>query len=227
MTRKSGLISLSLLAFAACGDGATDPSDETVPTLNADVATAVADGVGEDVADHAGPEPRPSHRSLMFLPVGSLDARSVPSTAPPGGTNAQSRDGGSAHHRATYAFYNAGGTAQQETFDANSTASIRVKRAVDGSMDAGHRRGLDRRRDPSRSRPHRVGPRRRRDPADLERYRSQRHLPHPGHRQPRLPHLPDVSRRDRRRTWWSRIPATTTATPGRSPARSRRMCTGR
>jgi hypothetical protein len=133
MTRNSGLISLSLLAFAACGDGATDPSDEAVPTLNADVAAAVADGVGEDVATMRDLNfgLRTGH---FFLPVGSLEARNCPWNSTSGWHECESREVGPLTIERRYAFYNAGGTAQ-ETFDASSTASIRVQRAVDGSIE--------------------------------------------------------------------------------------------
>ena len=133
MIRKSGLITLSLLAFAACGDRATDPSEEAVPTLNADVAAAVADGVGEDVATMRDLNfgLRTGH---FFLPVGSFEARNCPWNSASGWHECESRDVGPLTIERRYAFYNAGGTAQ-ETFDASLTASIRVQRVADGSIE--------------------------------------------------------------------------------------------
>jgi len=133
MTRKSGLITLSFLAFAACGDSATDPTDDAIPTLNADVVGAVADGVGEDVE---------TMRDLnfgvrtgnFFLPVGSFESRNCPWNSASGWHECESRDEGPFTVQRRYAFYNASGAAQ-ETFDANLTASIRVQRIVDGSVD--------------------------------------------------------------------------------------------
>jgi hypothetical protein len=131
MTRISGLFVLSVLA-AACGEGATDPTLEAVPTLNADIAAAVADGLGEDVATM-----RDLNFGLrtgsMFLPAGSLFGRNCPWNATTGWHECESRDIGPLTIERRYALYDAGGTAQEE-YDASLTASIRVQREADGSL---------------------------------------------------------------------------------------------
>jgi len=132
MTRKSGLITLSLAALAACGEGATDPSLETVPTLNADVATAMADGVAEDVQVMRDLT-LGLRTGLIFLPTAALPPEGCPFNAATGWHECQPRTVGPLTIARQYAFYNAGGTAQQE-YDADQTASIRVKRSVDGEM---------------------------------------------------------------------------------------------
>lgn len=132
MTRIPGLFTLSLLTFAACGDGATDPSQD-VPTLNADVAAAVADGVGEDVATmrdlNFG-----LRTGLLFLPIGSLQARNCPWNSTSGWHECETRTVGPLTIERQYAFYNPAGTAQ-EHYDGDQTASIRVQRSVDGSIE--------------------------------------------------------------------------------------------
>lgn len=132
MTRKSGFLVLSVLA-AACGDGATDPTNDAVPTLNADVAAAVADGVGEDVQTmrdlNFG-----LRTGLLFLPIGALQPRDCPWNSASGWHECESRDIGAFTIERRYAFYDAGGAAQEE-FDANLTASIQVQRTIDGSIE--------------------------------------------------------------------------------------------
>lgn len=132
MPRKSGLFLLSALTFAACSEGATDPSLETIPTLNADVATALADGVGEDVQIMRDLT-LGLRTGLMFLPTAALPPEGCPFNATTGWHECAARTVGPLTILRQYAFYNAGGTAQQE-YDADLTASIRVKRAVDGEM---------------------------------------------------------------------------------------------
>jgi hypothetical protein len=51
MRRSTGFLTLSaaaIMALGACSDTPAGPT-QTLPTLNADIANAVADGVGEDV----------------------------------------------------------------------------------------------------------------------------------------------------------------------------------
>ena len=138
MSRKLGFIPLSLLVLAACGDGATDPTDSS-PTLNADVANAVADGVGEDVATM-----RELNFGLrtggMFFPIGHVAGANCPWNSATGWHECAARDAGPLTIEREYAFYDASGTAQ-ETFDDEQTASIRVKRVVDGSVDRDTDRG--------------------------------------------------------------------------------------
>jgi hypothetical protein len=138
MSRKFGVIPLSLLVLAACGDGATDPTDSS-PTLDADVANAVADGVGEDVSTM-----RELNFGLrtggLFFPIGHVAGANCPWNSATGWHECQARDAGPLTIERQYAFYNAAGTAQ-ETYDDDQTASIRVKRVVDGSMDRGTDRG--------------------------------------------------------------------------------------
>jgi hypothetical protein len=114
MRRSTGFLTLSaaaIMALGACSDTPAGPT-QTLPTLNADIANAVADGVGEDVQ---------LMRDLNFglrtgwhvceakvLPVGLTILRQ-------------------------YAFYDASGAAM-EKFDPAQTAAIRVKRQLDGSV---------------------------------------------------------------------------------------------
>jgi hypothetical protein len=132
MTRKSGLLVLSVLA-AACGEGATDPTDEAVPTLNADVAAAVADGVGDDVETmrdlNFG-----LRTGFLFLPMGMLQPRNCPWNSASGWHECEPREHGPFTIERRYAFFDAGG-ATQEVFDAILTASIQVQRSVDGSIE--------------------------------------------------------------------------------------------
>ena len=131
--RARFLLVLPALALAACGDGATGPTEDAIPTLNADVAEAVADGVGEDVATMR--ELNFGLRTgLLFLPVGSFEGRSCPWNSSSGWHQCASREHGPFTIVRRYAFYDADGTAQ-ETYDASMTASIRVQRVVDGSIE--------------------------------------------------------------------------------------------
>ena len=138
MSRKIGLIPLSLLLFAACGDGATDPSEESLP-INADIASAVADGVGEDVATMRELNFGLRHGGLFF-PIGHLAGANCPWNGTSGWHECEARDAGPITIERRYAFYNAGGTAQ-ETYDEVQTASIRVQRVADGSIDRETDRG--------------------------------------------------------------------------------------
>lgn len=132
MWRKAGFIPLSLMALIACSDGTTDPTLETVPTLNADVATAVADGVGEDV--QVMRELTLGLRTgIMFLPAASLPPDGCPFNASTGWHECAPRTVGPLTILRQYAFYDASGAAQ-ESYDAQQTASIRVKRAVNGEV---------------------------------------------------------------------------------------------
>ena len=150
MTRKSGLILLSLLAFAACGDGATDPTDDAVPTLNADVAAAVADGVGEDVATmrdlNFG-----LRTGFIFLSPEAAPWGDCPWNSSSGWHECETREIGPLTIERRYAFYDAGGAAQEE-YDASLTASIltasiRAQREVGGSFE----RATDEGRSPPKS----------------------------------------------------------------------------
>ncbi len=131
MTRISGLFTLSLLTIAACGDGATDPSQD-VPTLNADVVTVVADGVGEDV-QLMRDLTLGLRTGLMFIPTVALPPDGCPWNSATGWHECAPRMVGPLTIVRQYAFYNPAGTAQ-EHYDADQTASIRVKRSVDGEM---------------------------------------------------------------------------------------------
>lgn len=138
MKRPTGFLALgaaAVLALGACSDSPTTEPTETLPTLNADVANAVADGLGDDVQ---------VMRDLNFgLRTGVLFMG-----APAAGPAAWgcSYDAATGWHTCEirvlpiglailrqYAFYDASGKAS-ETYDATTTASIQVKRKVDGSV---------------------------------------------------------------------------------------------
>lgn len=139
MSRKIGVLTAVALSLAACGDGATDPTDAAFPTINADVASAMADGVGEDVATM-----RELNFGLrtggMFFPIGHLPGAGCPWNSTTGWHECEARDAGPLTIERRYAFYSAGGTAQ-ETYDEIQTASIRVQRVVDGSFERDTDRG--------------------------------------------------------------------------------------
>ena len=137
MRRTFAFIPLSLLALAACGDGATSPTD--ISSINADVASAVADGVGGDVSTMRELNFGLRHGGLFF-PIGRLAEANCPYNGASGWHECEAREAGPVTVERRYAFYNAGGTAQ-ETYDADLTASIRVQRVEDGSMDRDTDRG--------------------------------------------------------------------------------------
>src|SRR5262245_35134867 len=137
MSRKFGFIPLSLLVLAACGDAATGPTESS--SINADVANAVADGVGGDVSTMRELNFGLRHGGLFF-PIGRLAEANCPFNTATGWHECEVRDAGPVTVERRYAFYNAGGTAQ-ETYDADLTASIRVQRVEDGTMDRDTDRG--------------------------------------------------------------------------------------
>lgn len=123
------------LALAACSGTTTDPTRTAVPTLNADVASVVADGLGEDVQVMrdlnlglrtgllfmASPAAGPANWGCDYNAATgwhTCDPRVLPN-----GITIQRQ----------YAFYNAAGQ-PMENYDANQTASIRGQREVDGSI---------------------------------------------------------------------------------------------
>ncbi|HEX9894723.1 MAG TPA: hypothetical protein VGA78_12415 [Gemmatimonadales bacterium] len=120
--------------LGACSEAdPLDPSDSA--TLNADIAAAVADGVGEDVQTM-----RELSQGLRF----GVMFLSSSAQSPPGGCP---YDAASGWHDCEpvelpngltidrqYAFYNAAG-APMENFDAEQTASIRAQRVVDGDIE--------------------------------------------------------------------------------------------
>ena len=140
MSRVHRLLPLGLAAvLGACAEGdSLGPSDS--PTLNADIAAAVADGVGEDVQ---------TMRELnLGLRFGVLFL--TPDAAPPGACPWNAATGwhdcepielpnGLVIDR-QYAFYDASGSAM-ETFDPQQTASIRAQRTVDGEVERETERG--------------------------------------------------------------------------------------
>jgi hypothetical protein len=139
MSRKIGLLTAVALSLAACGEGATDPTEDSFPLINADVASAVADGVGDDVATM-----RELNFGLrtggMFFPIGHLAGANCPWNSATGWHVCEPRDAGPLTIERRYAFYTAGGSAE-ETYDEAQTASIRVQRIVDGSIDRDTDRG--------------------------------------------------------------------------------------
>ncbi|HKP30471.1 MAG TPA: hypothetical protein VJU15_13750, partial [Gemmatimonadales bacterium] len=137
MRSKLGFSLMCLLALAACGDGATDPTDSS--SINADVVSAVADGVGGDVSTMRELNFGLRHGGLFF-PIGHLAQANCPWNSTTGWHVCEARDAGPVTVERQYAFYNATGSAQ-ETYDADLTASIRVQRVEDGSMDRDTDRG--------------------------------------------------------------------------------------
>ena len=139
MRGKIGLVTALASILAGCGEGATDPTEASIETLNADVAASVADGVGEDVATM-----RELNFGLrtggMFFPIGHLAGANCPWNSATGWHECEARDAGPLSIERRYAFYNAGGTAQ-ETYDEAQTASIRVQREVDGDIERATDRG--------------------------------------------------------------------------------------
>jgi hypothetical protein len=122
------------VALAACSSTPGEPV-ETLPALNADIANAVADGVGEDVQ---------VMRDLNFGLRTGLRFMGAPSAGP--ARWGCSYDAATGWHICEasvlplgltilrqYAFYDAA-SAPMETFDANKTAAIRVKRQLEGSV---------------------------------------------------------------------------------------------
>ena len=139
MSRVHRLLPLGLAALlGACAEGdSLGPSDS--PTLNADIAAAVADGVGEDV------------QTMRELNLGlRFGVMFLTPPAPPGGCPWNATSGwhdcepielpnGLVIDR-QYAFYDAAG-APMEAFDSQQTASIRAQRTVDGDVERETERG--------------------------------------------------------------------------------------
>jgi hypothetical protein len=107
--------------------------------ISADVAGAVSDGVGGDVSTM-----RELNFGLrtgrMFFPIDRLAGANCPWNSASGWHECEAREAGPVTIERRYAFYNAGGSAQ-ETYDGDLTASIRVQRVEDGSMDRETDRG--------------------------------------------------------------------------------------
>lgn len=142
MSRFRRLLPVSLAAavLSACaGDDAVAPVDS--PLLNADLAAAMADGVGEDVQ---------TMRELSWgLRLGVMFLN--PTFGPP--RSGCPFDAGSGWHDCEpvelpngliidreYAFYDAAGAAMEQ-FDPVQTASIRVRRTVAGEFERETERG--------------------------------------------------------------------------------------
>jgi hypothetical protein len=137
MRRSTGFLTLSaaaIMALGACSDTPAGPT-QTLPTLNADIANAVADGVGEDVQ---------LMRDLNFGLRTGLLFMGAPAAAPNGpGCTYDAVTGWHVCEAKVlpvgltilrqYAFYDASGAAM-EKFDPAQTAAIRVKRQLDGSV---------------------------------------------------------------------------------------------
>jgi len=77
---------------------------------------------------------------LMFLPTAALPPGGCPWNSTTGWHECEPRTVGPLTIVRQYAFYNPAGTAQEE-YDADQTASIRVQRSVDGSMERQTDRG--------------------------------------------------------------------------------------
>ena len=140
MFRVHRLLPLGIAAvLAACaGDDSLGPSDS--PTLNADIAAAVADGVGEDVQTMR--ELNLGLRfGVMFLTPGLVPRVGCPWNASTGWHDCEPVElpNGLVIDR-QYAFYNASGS-PMETFDSDQTASIRGQRTVDGEVERETERG--------------------------------------------------------------------------------------
>lgn len=136
MTRTSRQLAIGLsvaLALGACSDAATAPSVETDATLDADVANQAADGVGEDVQTMRDLNDG-IRTGVMFLSVPATAPQGCPYNSSTGWHVCDPRTVGPLTIVRQYAFYDAGGTAE-ENFDAELTASIHLTRTVDGSID--------------------------------------------------------------------------------------------
>lgn len=141
MSRARHLLPVGLAALlgACAGDSTLGPVES--PTLNADLAAAVADGVGEDVQTmrELGWGLR---LGIMFLTpsFGQLPG-GCPFNAATGWHDCEpvTLPNGLVIDR-QYAFYNAAGTATEQ-FDADQTASIRAQRTVDGEFERDTDRG--------------------------------------------------------------------------------------
>lgn len=128
------LAAAALVAFGACSGTSTEPA-QSLPTLNADIANAVADGLGDDVQ---------VMRELNFgLRTGALF---LGAPAPGPAAWGCGYDATTGWHVCEprvlpigltilrqYAFRNAAGD-YMEAFDRAATATILAKRQVDGSV---------------------------------------------------------------------------------------------
>ena len=140
MSRVHRVLPLGLAAVlgACAGDDSLGPSDS--PTLNADIAAAMADGVGEDVQTMR--ELSVGLRfGVMFLTPDLAPRVGCPYNAATGWHDCEPVElpNGLVIDR-QYAFYNASGS-PMETFDSDQTASIRGQRTVDGEVERETERG--------------------------------------------------------------------------------------
>ena len=95
--------------------------------------------MGEDVATMRELNFGLRHGGLFF-PIGHIAEANCPWNSTTGWHECAPRDAGPLTIERQYAFYNAAGTAQ-EIYDDDQTASIRVKRVVDGTLDRETDRG--------------------------------------------------------------------------------------
>jgi len=128
-----GFAAASLILTGCSSDSATDPETQLTPTLNADIAVAAADGIGEDVG-----QMRDLNLGLRFgmilaanlpglraaCPYDASGFHICPTVALPNGLTVEHK----------YRFMNAA-KAAQETYDPVLTDAINIVRSVKGSVE--------------------------------------------------------------------------------------------